>query len=264
MARIIFPEFRDQQSDSRYPFGDAATLRSNTGFFIPKNALVDLNLRIINGGVGAYLSSIVVDNDRVSLNFSDFGRRNTCSGQYRPLELGDDKYFTISLSDRSGRPAGVMVGGADELRLLSGWPAGAHTFTAAATELAASVVTPALETGVRALITQSGGVITDDIWLIGDQGVVLRVLADNTIQINVTGAPLFKRIQCLGEDGQPIGDFSPRNYLKTINCCPPDKYGNFNLVVKSNNDDGTERKQILRIFPEGNGLKIAAVGSRVL
>jgi hypothetical protein len=221
-------------------------------------------LQIINGGVGAYLSAIVVEADRVSINFSDFNRRNTCSAQYRPLELGDNKYVTIALADRYGRPAGVLVGSAAELRLLSGWPVGTHTFAVEATELVASAVTPVTETGVRALLTQSGDVITDDIWLVGDQGVVLRVLPDNIIQINVTGAPLFKRIQCLDENGQAIGDFAPRNYLKTINCCPPDKYGNFNLVVKSHNDDGTPRKQILRIFPEGNGLKIAAVGSRVL
>lgn len=264
MARIIFPEFRDEQSDSRYPFADTATLRSNTGFFIPKNCFVDAHLHIIGGGVGAYLSSIVVANDRVTINFSDTGLTNTCSCSYKPLELGEIKHTTAGLLDRSGRPAGSLVGLVSEFRLLSGWPQGTHTFTPAATELVATVVTPAQEPGVRGLIGPSSELLTDDLWLIGDQGVVLRVLADNTIQVNIVGDPLFKRAQCLDEAGNPIGDFSPRNYLKTLNSCASDQYGNFNFSVKSHNDDGTIRAQILRIYPDENGLKISAVGSRVL
>lgn len=266
MARIVFPEFRNEQSDSRYPFSDNATLRSNTGFFIPKNCFVDANLHIINGGVGAYLSEIFIDGDSVNISFSDEARNNTCRGIYRPLELGIGDYSSIALVDRFGRPGGVVIGANQELRLLSGWPPGSHTFTPAATEIVASLVTPAQEPGVRGLISPSGELITGDIWLVGDQGVVLRVLSDNTIQVNIVGNPLFKRAQCVDESGASVGDFTPRNYVKQINGCPADEYGNFNLVVKSHNEDeeGGVRKQILRIYPDENGLKIAAVGSRVL
>lgn len=264
MARLIFPEFREEQSDSRYPFSDTATLRSNTGFFIPKNCIVDLNIYLINGDAGAFLASVVVAQDRVFLNFSDFSRQHTCVGIFTPSAFAENKYVTIPLEDVYGRPAGVLIGSGAELRVLSGWPQGPHTFVTAATELTASTVTPAKETGVRGLIGPAGELLAGDVWLIGDQGVVLRVLNDNNVQVNIIGAPLFKRIQCLDENGAPVGDFTPRNYLKTINGCPPDQYGNFNLTVKSHEDDGTIRKQILRIYPDNNGLTIAAVGSRVL
>jgi hypothetical protein len=264
MTRIIFPEFRDEQGDSRYPFSDTATLRSNTGFFIPKNCFVDAHLYPIGGGAGAYLSSISVANDRVTINFSDPSNTNACTGIYRPLDLGENKHVSVALLDSSNRPAGVFVGLVSELRLLSGWPIGTHTFTPAATELVGTAVSPAQEPGVRGLIGPSGELLTDDLWLIGDRGVVLRVLAENTIQVNIVGTPLFKRAECVDSAGNSIGDFSPRNYLKTINGCEADEYGNFNLAVKSHNDDGTIRKQILRIYPDENGLKIAVVGSRVL
>jgi len=264
MARIIFPEFRDEQSDSRYPFADTATLLSDTGFFIPKSCLVDANFHVIGGVSSIYLAGIFIEADRVRLTFSDSAANNRCSGEYGPEELSEKQYATIELTDRLGRPAGVVVGRSAELQLLSGWPAGAHNFAPAATEIVATAVTPAQEPGVRGLVGPAGELLAGDLWLVGDNGVVLRILDENTIQVNIIGDPLFKRAECINSEGAPIGDFSPRNYLKTINGCPPDKYGNFNFVVKSHNDPDTIKKQILRIYPDETGLKIAAVGSRVL
>ena len=266
MTRIIFPDFREEQGDSRYPFSDTATLRSNTGFFIPKECFVDINVYIINGELGTYLSAIVIDNNSVTLRFSDLTRRNTCTAHYGPLALGTEKYNTLTLADIHGRQVGVIVGLNSGLKLLSGWPVGTHTFAPAATELVASVVTPAQEPGVRGLLAPSGELLTGDVWLIGDQGVVLREIGNNTIQVNVVGVPLFKRVQCLDENGNPIGDFSPRNFLKTINGCGPDEYGNFTITVAAHTDgttDGLKAASILRIYPENNGLKIGTVGSRV-
>jgi hypothetical protein len=264
-ARIVFPEFRDEQSDSRYPFNDSATLKSRDGFYIPKNCFVDVSVYTINGAVGVFISSIELNNNLVTIRLTDSARQNTCSASYAPLELASDDFTPLPLIDKYGRPAGIIIGLTEGLNLLSGWPLGVHTFTQAATELVASAVVPAQEPGVRGLLEPSGGLLTGDVWLVGEKGVVLRAEADNTIRVDIVGEPLFKRIQCLDETGNPVGDFTPKTFLKTINGCEPDKYGNFTITVATNAPGISTAKTaaILRVYPENNTLKIAAVGSKV-
>jgi hypothetical protein len=64
----------------------------------------------------------------------------------------------------------------------------------------------------------------------------------------------------LADDGTPKSAFSPKDFLRTINGCGPDAFGNFNITVanKSGNDS------VLRVYPENDVLRIEAVGSKVL
>jgi hypothetical protein len=88
--------------------------------------------------------------------------------------------------------------------------------------------------------------------LIGDAGVVLDVDADNGIRVNVVGDPLSLRALC-----EPLAIFRTPNFIRTINGCPPDVHGNFNLTVGDHQDPQT----ILRIYPKDSGIAIEMIGN---
>jgi hypothetical protein len=257
-ARIIFPEFRDEQADSRYPFADTATLTADTGFTISRTCFIDASLYPINAQAGVYIATITVSSDSVVIALSDSAGNDLCAVTYNPLAAPTDG--ALALTDVYGRPAGLLLATQTDLALFGGWDIGVHTFEPSATEFAAATVIPAQEPGVRGLLLPSGELLTGDVWLVGDQGVVIRQVSTGVIRVDIVGEPLFRRIQCLAEDGTPTSAFTPKNFLRTINGCGPDEFGNFTITVATKS--GTD--SVLRVYPENNVLKIEAVGSKVL
>jgi hypothetical protein len=257
-ARILFPEFRDEQSDSRYPFADTATLVADTGFSISRTGFVDGSIYTIGAQSRVYISSVVVSADSVTINLGDETNESICAAVYNSLSPPEDGL--LNFYDSYGRPAGLLISTQTDLALFGGWDSGTHTFDIAATEFVASLVIPAQEPGVRGVMLPTGELLTGDVWLIGDMGVVLRQTDTNVIRIDVVGEPLFRRLLCLADDGTPKSAFTPKNFIQTINGCGPDEFGNFNITVSPKSGPDS----VLRIYPENNVLKIEAVGSRVL
>lgn len=258
-ARILFPEFRDEQADSRYPFADTASLTADTGFALNRTTFIDASLYPINAQVGVHISTITVTADLVTISISDSTGIALCSGEYSPLNA--PAAGSLSLADQYGRPAGILLSTQTDLALIGGWDLGDHNFELEDAEFVASVVIPAQEPGVRGLLlSTTGELLTGDVWLIGDQGIVLRQTSAGVIRVDIVGEPLFRRLQCLADDGTPKSAFSPKDFLRTINGCGPDAFGNFNITVanKSGNDS------VLRVYPENDVLRIEAVGSKVL
>lgn len=245
--RILFPEFRDEQEFSRYPFADSATLLSSTNQTIPPETLLDASVHPIGGRERMYIQSVRVQSRLVTLTISDPRGQALCSGSFDPL----DPPYQIPLSDAYGRAAGVLVSEPLRLSIFSSWPVGLHTFTLGATEFAASCTIPTPEIGVRGLLTEAGDLFTGDIWIVGDNGVVVRQEGDGIIRVDIVGDPLFVRRVCAPEDL-----FNIPRFIKTVNGCPPDAAGNYNLNVGPHNAEDT----ILRIYPEGGGVRIEAVG----
>lgn len=255
-ARLLFPQFRDEQEDSRYPFADMATLVSKESkLSLGRDTFLDASFYVIGGGAGLYLTQIVITSDAVTLAVGDTAKKLRATTTYptnNPPENG-----VLEFVDEYGRPAGMLL--AQRLKLLevSAWPAGTHTFVASATPFVASVVIPAREPGVRGVLTADAELLVGDLWLIGDRGVQLRQDGEGVIRIDIIGEPLFLRALCADKD-----KFSPKRFVKTINGCPPDEYGNFILTASGHGAADT----ILRIYPNGNGngLVIDAVGKKVV
>jgi len=263
-ARIIFPEFRDEQSDSRYPFIDTATLTANTGALLNRDTFVDAAIYPIGAVAPLYISSIAVTSNAVTITIGDQTRTGVCTTTYAPLDPPESG--ELALTDSYGRPAGTLISERTKLALIGGLAPVVHTFTARATEFVAGVVYPAQEPGVRGLTTPNNSeLITDDIWLVGRDGVMLRADPPNSniIRVDIVGVPLFKRLQCVNGDNEElttIGAFTPKTFLRTINGYGPDEFGNFNITVAAKATEAT----ILRIYPENNVIKITAAGSKVL
>lgn len=249
--RIIFPEFRDELEFTRYPFADAATLiSSNTRQLLESDTFLDASLYPIGGSVQLFISSVQVASRRVTIWLSDRLTTNIASATFDPLDPPENLEFT----DQYGRPAGILVSDAVRLSRFAAWESTEHVFAVQATEFVASCVIPTPGVGVRGLVDATGEILTGDVWLIGDNGIVLRVENDCTIRVDIVGDPLFVRKLC-----QPDDLFVTPRMLRTINGCPPDANGDYKLVV----GDHLSPQTVLRINPTDEGLQIEAVGELV-
>lgn len=245
--RILFPETRDENEFSRYPFADSATLVTNTNQTIPPETFVDASVYPIGGRERIYIQSVLVRTRLITLTLSDPRGAALCTGAFDPLDPPD----YIPLADTYGRAAGVLVSEPLRLAIFSTWPVGQHTFAIGATEFAASCVIPTPEIGVRGLLTEAGDLFTGDMWIVGDNGVMVRQDGDGVIRVDIVGDPLFVRRVCAPEEL-----FNIPRFIKTVNGCPPDAAGNYTLNVGNHRAEDT----ILRIYPADGGVKIEAVG----
>lgn len=259
-SRILFPQFRDEQSDSKYPFVDYATLTSPAANVkINPNLFVDASFFGIGLGAGVYISSITVATSTVTIRVGDSAGADKLATTFALLTPPEDGVLTFT--DAFGRPGGVLLsdpdaGGDTALSVFSSWPTGTHTFTAAATEFVATVVVPAAEPGVRGLVVEDAAesILTGDVWLVGRGGVVLRAEDEQTIRVDIVGVPLFKRFVCA-----PQTEFATKNFLQTINNCGPDDFGNFIFTAT---DKDTERP-VLRVYANNDTLVFSAAGPSV-
>lgn len=246
-TRILHTEYREEQAAPRYPFADTANLQSNDGRSIPPDVFLDASLYPIGSGPRLFLAAITIATSQITFSLSDVTYTTLATAAFDPLAPPSLLQFT----DQYGRPAGILVAQPSLLNQFRTWPVGRHTFPLGATEFVASCVIPTPEPGVRGILTETGDLLTGDVWLVGDRGVVLRRDDDGAIRIDVVGDPLYIRQLC-----EQVDRFSSPLFVRTINGYPPDKHGNFNLTVGSNR----ATKTVIRIYPAGDGLTIEAVG----
>lgn len=268
-TRILYPAWREYNGPTNYPFVDTATLRNDSGIFIPEGAILDAVLYPVGGGSLLRLSKVVVTQQSVTVYVGDETNDELCSGELQFDNANDE----LRLQDAYGRPAGLLVSEVNQLLTFLAWPPGTHAFTYAQAGFTLDVCIPAAEPAVRGFLLDDGSLMTGDVWLVGDDGIVLTlesspVLTEGcdatsdepaypTIVVNIVGDPLFRRRLCGGL-------FSAPQFLRTItvrrDCrqiiCYPDATGDFKMTVGHSAAPDT----VLRIRHTGGGLRIEAVG----
>lgn len=261
MTRHIHQQWRDEQEGGKFPFIASASLRSRTGIAIAADTFLDAHLYPIGGGEGLHIPQVDVFADRVKLYVGTETSKLLCFAEFDPLSPPT----MLALTDSYGRPAGVLICSDIGLAVAQSWDQGTHTFTREATEFVATVCSPTPEIGVRGIITDDGDVLTGDIWIVGENGIVVRedpdidVPGGAVLRVDIVGDPLFRRALCDAEVETPSGNIpllAVRNYLKTINHISPDQYGNFTIQVGT----AAASDPILRITPTAAGLLFVAVG----
>ena len=264
-ARILFPEFRDEQRASRYPFADTATLQNETDptIQISPETFIDASFFIIGGDERAYISAITVTTQAVTVTVGDAELAARVNATYSLLSPPSDG--VLSFFDQYGRPAGLLLSTPTELARFASWGAGSYEFSIDQTEFVASVVIPAKEPGVRAIQPATKQFLTGDIWLVGDQGVVLRQDGPSVIRFDIIGVPLFKRFLC---EPQSVS-FPNKRYLKTINNCGPDDFGNFTFTAVDQPDIAGRDvqpvvKNVLRVYVDNDTIVIDTAGRSVV
>jgi hypothetical protein len=267
-ARILFPEFRDEQSDSKYPFADYVTLTANDGIsIIAGDTFIDATFFPIGGGRRLHITAITIGVQAISITVGDTNTPALITATYNPAMPPIDG--VLQFFDVYDRPAGMLLSNPLSLGRFSTWTTNVYTFEPTATEFVASVSIPANEPGVRGVLSPTGALLAGDIWLLGDAGIVIRreQNTESVIRVDVVGVPLFKRFVC-----EPLDDFPAKNYLQTINGCGPDAYGNFTITATGEGvlartraarpDHPQEWKDdtVLRVYPQNGTIVFDAVG----
>lgn len=246
MDNTFFPSWREESGDSKYPLADSATMRSLSGLTLSSQWLQDASLYPVGGEGGARLGRISVSPEWIEVFLSDDGAAERASGGYDPRQSVD----SIPLFDSVGRAAGILVFSPEESSALAAWPSGDHRFSAAAAPFAAGVCHPVPSVGVSGFQLDSGEVFSGAVYLVGEDGVVLREESGG-VRVDVVGDPLFRRKLC----GDSTAFETPR-MITSINNVPLGPDGQFQLSTGDRQAAGS----ILRIYPVDGKLRIEAVG----
>lgn len=267
--RRLYTEWRRSTEATRYPFSERASLVNEEGIVLLEGTFLDAALTVIGAQAGLFLAQAVVDHDQVTLVLGDPQNANLASGSFKLVQPES----VISFTDTFGRPAGVLVSESQRLGIFQSWGVGTHVFLPEQTEFAATVCFPTPEAGLRGILLDDGTLFTGDVWLIGDDGVVLRVedvnlpavcgLAARTVQVirvDIVGDPLFRRRLCT-----PVNLFQTPQVLRRLRViapnisfeCGPDAAGDIKLAVHNDLIADT----VLRLNSTPDGLVIGAIGS---
>jgi hypothetical protein len=272
-SQLIFPDFRDEQEASKYPFADYATFTSvdNTTTF-SRSAIIDASVYLIGGGGAAYIAELSSTGTEITIRVrTTKNTNNVATATISGYLLSLSKELTVELRDVYSRPAGVIVIQTVDFNYLLARPA-VHVFHPDALPFVASCFVPAQEPGLRGILINDTEFVTGNILLVGCSGVTIRKIvsneddyklcADAAIRFDIIGNPLFKRLKCEKEGTTPKNV----NYIRTINHSPPDEFGHF--VITPIEDEFPEDVDptnpiAIRVYPSNdNSLVIEAVRKR--
>lgn len=267
MTRITHPEWRDQNENTPYPFADNATLVDQEGNEIPIGTFLDASIYPVGSSGVMHLSKISVSQDVATLWIGDAATETLCYGEVSLVQPDD----LVTLFDAYDRPAGVLVSESLRLAVFQGWTQGEHLFDSDAAEFVPRVCHSRPEVGLTGILLDDGSLMTGDIWIVGDDGIIVRedevevrdgcdTVTRRVIRIDVVGDPLFKRRLCASEDLFTVPKFI-QSIIFRRGCddfeVTPDENGNINVMIGTNlAEDNVMR---LRTF-SGRGITFEAAG----
>jgi hypothetical protein len=246
VPETLYPAYRDENLLSRYPFSDTASLLTNTGFDFGSATVIDAALWPIGALAGVCLTSIDITLASITLWFGDSVATKRAQAVVDPVAFGT----RIAVTDLVARSAGFLVVDPEAIAALRAWPVGTHAFANGAAEFVASCVAPTPDLCVQG-VDAGAGAVSGDVWLIGDQGVVLSVDSSGNIRVDTVGDPYFLRNSCGAG-----GSFTAPSFLQSINNVAADAYGSFVLAAIQSGGPSP-----LRFIPVAdNTLKIEVIG----
>lgn len=251
MNELLFPEWRDSNERINFPFSDAASLVNSNGARIERDLFDDARVYPVGAQAGMYLSRISVTALEVSIFVGTLDTPDMASVTFQIASPPDDLY----LEDAFGRPAGVLVSNVDKLGNVAGlYGFGNTLFEPEQTEFDASVIVPSPQSGLTGILLDDGTLLTGDVYLVGENGIVLRLDDDGNIRIDVIGDP-YALVKACDEAGVPVPGFCG---IKTINDIGPNAHGDFKLFAGAN----VSADNILRVSASERGIvRIQTVGA---
>lgn len=244
----VWPDFRNEHGEGKYPFSDDSTLVADDGMVLSEALLLDAILYPPGTTSGLRITRIDVVAGLVTWYIGDDAEPERAVAEIRPLSPTAE----ILVTDLYGRPAGLLVSTVDQVAAMQSLTLGSHPFPASGAVFAASCVIPTPELALRGLALETGELVSDDVWLVGDGGVVLSEVNGN-IRVDIVGDPLFRRQLC-----QNLSQYRTPSYLRYFGSVGPDANGNVSLIPGNH----LAPDPILRIYVDGDGLHIGVVGQK--
>lgn len=268
--RIYNQEWRQENQATAYPFTWNSSLKSQDSRVLLEGTLLDAVISPVGGQAGLGITQVLVTNETITITIGDKADRQRCSGTFSLTNPPD----SVELFDVYNRPAGLLVSEALRLVSLQSWGLGAHNINPGNAEFVASVCCPTPEVGLRGFLLPDGTVVSGEVWLVGDAGVVLRVESDTgpvpcqpetdgvVIRVDVVGDPLFRRRICAG-----AVDFRVPRFIETVRVLHNE--GSFELIPDDRGEinfspfNSLAADTALRIKPKPGGMIIEMAGSPV-
>lgn len=226
MSEIRYPQWRDRNETVNYPFSQASSMENADGDVIPQGVFLDAIFYPVGGQENFYLSEIYVDIDTIRVYMGDDGSDRRAWAEYNRFDPPENLRFV----DEYGRPAGLIVSDSFRLATFSAWSNGSHAFTLTQAAVVARCYVPAPGVGIRGFILDDGEIVSGDVWLVGDNGIVLSydigysqercgvTTSYPTIRVDVIGDTLHRRRVCEGADA-----FETPRFIETVSFCKPPK-----------------------------------------
>lgn len=265
MTTIRHPELLRSLQPTKYPFTPTSSLSNGSVFFV-EDTFLDAHIYSVSGVGRYYISQVKVQADKFIIYIGDSTTPLLLKGEVAlPVETS-----AIRLTDDYGRPAGLIVSSPERLALLATWGVRVHTFEQTQTEFCVTCQVPAAYPGVTGIATTDGDIATGKVWLVGEDGVVLRTesYVDKqgnivpVIRVDIVGDPLNLQRLC-----NPADLFVPVNPIRVIRIvngnytydCYPDEQGNFNIQM----NEGLVSDPALRIRTTPAGIVFSVEGSLI-
>lgn len=239
--RIKHPEWRPSHEPTKFPFEDLATLQNTVGDVILEGTFLDAALYPPGGQSNMYLSKVIVDASLVTLYIGDALTTERASVEFNPAEAPE----SLRLTDSYGRAAGILVSEAQRLATFLSWGQGTHEFAIDETPFVAEVCVPTPSSGLQGVQLPNGDIVHGDIWLVGDDGIVLScyedeipgecggpAIVESVIRVDVIGDPLFRRRLCADP-----GEFPTQRFLESLTFCLPPTEGTDGSAGSTNTSD---------------------------
>jgi len=244
MSNIVFGDWRDDNDQRKYPFADDSTLVGDD-LTIPAGLFIDGRLYPIGGNEDLFLSQVSRLGNVITFTISADGPGELATVMFDVTDIPASG--ELALHDVYGRPAGMLLASETALELFSGLNSGEYDFIISQTRFATAVVVPQPEAGVRGFVLPSGETVFGDVWVVGEDGVVVRKDDDGSLRVDLIGDPFAARKECEDEDisDEDVEVLLPYCPIETINGIPADENGNYKLMVGSNESLST----LLRIVP---------------
>lgn len=242
MANELFPGYRDERQDSKYPFIDQANLTSLDGLVFPRSAISDACFYPPGSPGDLYLRSVDRSYNTITFVLADSQSSSRATGSFQVTDIPEELRF----QDEYGRECGLMILTSNTTELLS-WGEGEHQFRSTASALCPTAVMPIPSGGVEGFLLDDGTVVSGEVWFVGEDGVVLREIDENVIRMDVVGDPLFQRRMC-----DPDDLFETPRYIKSISGFKADEYGRLRVT--------SPQVSALRIYTDGGALILGIAG----
>ena len=248
MTDIVFPEFRDEWESLNYPFSDNSTLTTTDGLVIDPSLFLDASVYPAGLSAGGRLVSITGTDTSIIFTVGDALSVNLATATLDKTSLPT----VLPLQDSYNRSAGMFLIDPTLLAVIRTWSNGVHRFAVGTADFVASACIPSPAVAVEGVTTNGTELLTGEVWMVGDRGVVLTKTPNQPeIRVDVVGDPLFVRRLCA-----PVQQFTTPRFIQTINGQKPDKNGNYNITVSNALTPDT----ILRIYAKDGALQIESAG----
>lgn len=250
-ATVYFPQWREGSSGGKYPFTDGSTGKSKEGVLVPASLFTDARIFPVGGDVRQSITRIERSATQMDIAIAD-GHGETGVGI---VQAGQDSN-TIIIYDKYGRNCGMLLGQQIALSLFASLAIGTYTFPLGALEFVATCVAPQPQEGVRGILLESGELFTGDVWLVGEDGVVVRKDGDY-IRLDIIGDPRFRQRAC--SQLSSSSSSTPQIPIQTINGISPNAYGGFYIFAGT----GLAADNAVRVELQDYGLKLKIVGGGI-